>query len=61
MRINRALGLALVIIILQFLVPKIFTAGEEAVIKFFHTSETAFESIQAVVVTGADLPVPKVK
>lgn len=52
MRIFRAVGLGLVIIILQFLVPTIFHGLEHTLLTLFDTLDLAMEQTQSVLQTG---------
>jgi len=47
MKIMRALGLGLAIIIAQFLIADIFHAFSDAAVQLFQTAETAFEQSEA--------------
>jgi hypothetical protein len=57
MRILRAVGLGIVIILLQFLVPRLFSSFENAAISFFELFETTMEVSQtAVAENGFSIP-----
>lgn len=46
MKIFRAIGLGLLIIILKFLVPEIFGAGEETIITTFDMTTSVLNQVQ---------------
>jgi len=56
MRIFRAIGLGLVIIILQFLVPTIFAGIEHTLLQLFNTLDSVMAQSQIVLQTGAVIP-----
>ncbi len=53
MRIFRALGLALLIVILRALAPQIWTALESTLLSFFHVMQTLLASVESFATQGA--------
>ncbi|MCX6713130.1 MAG: hypothetical protein NTY66_02905 [Candidatus Vogelbacteria bacterium] len=56
MRIFRAIGLGMVIIILQFLVPTIFAGFEHTLLRLFATLDMVMVRSELVMQTGAVIP-----
>ena len=46
MRILRAIGLGIALVVLKLIVPAVFTAGEQTLITFFKTADTLFQQVQ---------------
>lgn len=51
MKILRVIGLGLLIIILKFLVPNIFSAGEETIISSFDMTTSVLNQVQTSLTT----------
>ena len=49
MRINRAIGLGVAIVVLKVLIANVFAALENTLLVFFHTTSTAFNKVADVV------------
>lgn len=61
MKILRVVGLGLLIITLQFLVPRIFTGIENTLLVFFDTLQMALGTTQGALQTGASgMAIPSV-
>lgn len=45
MRINRAIGLGIALLVLKLMVSEVFAAGEFALLTFFHTATAFFGGI----------------
>ncbi|OHA47101.1 MAG: hypothetical protein A3A80_01630 [Candidatus Terrybacteria bacterium RIFCSPLOWO2_01_FULL_44_24] len=52
MRIFGAIGLGLTIVVLETLVPKIFAALEETLLKFFVLAQMVIDNVQASLMRG---------
>jgi len=59
MKILRAVGLGITIIILQFLVPKAFNSFENTLLVFFDTLQYALTLAQHGMQAGAAFPLPE--
>ena len=50
MRINRAIGLGIGILVLGWLMPAVLTGLEATLLKFFHSAQKLFEASDAVLI-----------